>query len=52
MRYVQKTPCFPDEEYEFDDWIELYNAGDDTLNLAGLYLTNDLQVAYPLPDLR
>ncbi|MBP1670281.1 MAG: hypothetical protein H6Q21_2647, partial [Bacteroidetes bacterium] len=39
-----KNTLFPDEEYEYDDWIELYNAGDDTLNLAGLYLTNDLQV--------
>jgi hypothetical protein len=39
-----KNTLFPDEEYEFDDWIELYNSGDDTVNLAGLYLTNNLQV--------
>jgi hypothetical protein len=39
-----KNTRFPDEENEYDDWIEVYNAGDDTLNLAGLYLTNDLQL--------
>jgi hypothetical protein len=39
-----KNTQFPDEEGEYDDWIELYNAGDDTVNLAGLYLTNDLQI--------
>ncbi|MBN1416414.1 MAG: CotH kinase family protein [Bacteroidales bacterium] len=40
-----KNTLFPDEQYEFDDWIELYNSGNDTINLAGLYLTNNL--AYP-----
>jgi CotH kinase protein/Chitobiase/beta-hexosaminidase C-terminal domain/Secretion system C-terminal sorting domain/Lamin Tail Domain len=39
-----KNTLFPDENLEYDDWIEIYNAGDDTVNLAGLYLTNDLQM--------
>ncbi|MBN2762905.1 MAG: CotH kinase family protein, partial [Bacteroidales bacterium] len=39
-----KNNIFPDDEYEYDDWIELYNSGDDTLNLAGLYLTNNLSL--------
>jgi hypothetical protein len=26
---------------KYDDWIELYNASNDTINLAGLYLTDD-----------
>jgi len=27
---------------EFDDWIEIYNNGNNAINLAGLYLTDDL----------
>jgi len=27
---------------EYDDWIELYNAGEDKVDVAGLYLTDDL----------
>jgi len=30
-----------DSTGEYDDWIELYNAGSDTINLEGLYLTDD-----------
>lgn len=30
-----------DSSGKFDDWIELYNAGSDTIDLAGLYLTDD-----------
>jgi len=32
-----------DEFGEFDDWIELYNNSEDSVYLAGLYLTDDLQ---------
>ncbi len=32
-----------DEYGEYDDWIELYNAGDLPVNLGGLYVTDDLQ---------
>ena len=31
-----------DESGEFDDWLELFNPTDQPLNLAGLYLTDDL----------
>jgi len=31
-----------DEFSEFDDWIELYNAGNDTIDLGGIYITDDL----------
>ena len=31
----------PDEMGRFGDWLEVYNAGDQTVNLAGLYLTDD-----------
>jgi len=27
---------------EYDDWIEIYNAGDTPINVAGMYLTKDL----------
>ncbi|MFC1528060.1 lamin tail domain-containing protein [Candidatus Neomarinimicrobiota bacterium] len=30
-----------DSAGEYDDWIELYNAGSDTINLEGLYFTDD-----------
>ncbi len=42
-----------DEFGEFDDWVELYNAGSDTVSLDGLYLSDDpLQpLRWPLPDL-
>ena len=33
--------CCADEYGEYDDWIEIYNAGDDTVNLAGFYLSDD-----------
>ncbi|MEY3367268.1 MAG: hypothetical protein RI973_423 [Bacteroidota bacterium] len=31
----------PDEFGETDDWLELYNGGDDIVNLEGLYLSDD-----------
>ncbi len=30
-----------DESGEYDDWLELYNAGDEPAELGGLYLTDD-----------
>lgn len=32
---------FTDEAGEYDDWIELYNAGSTDINLSGLYISND-----------
>ncbi|NOQ74648.1 MAG: T9SS type A sorting domain-containing protein [Crocinitomix sp.] len=31
----------PDEDGEFDDWIELYNNSDETIALAGYHLSDD-----------
>ena len=31
-----------DESGEYDDWLELYNAGDEPADLGGLHLTDDL----------
>lgn len=32
----------PDEPGEFPDWIEIYNTGNTPINLAGMYITDDL----------
>ncbi len=46
-----------DENNEFDDWIELYNASENAIDLCGLYLTDDLnqpemwQIPASAPDL-
>ncbi|HXH18976.1 MAG TPA: hypothetical protein VNJ07_07815, partial [Chitinophagales bacterium] len=40
-----------DEKNEFDDWVEIYNGGKDTVSLSGMYLTNDLQkTKWRFPD--
>ena len=36
--------CLADPQGEFDDWIELYNAGDTPLDVGGTYLTDDLSL--------
>ena len=35
---------FPDPQSQFDDWVELYNAGDAVVDAAGMYLTDDPEV--------
>ncbi|NOZ62418.1 MAG: lamin tail domain-containing protein [Calditrichaeota bacterium] len=30
-----------DEDGEYEDWIELYNAGDDAVDLTGFTITDD-----------
>ena len=35
------TKTIPDENYEYDDWIEIYNAGSSSVNLSGYGLTDD-----------
>lgn len=32
-----------DEKNEYDDWIELYNASEDSIDLTGFYLTDNLK---------
>jgi hypothetical protein len=31
-----------DPQGQYDDWVELYNYGDSTVNIGGMYLTDDL----------
>jgi len=44
--------CYADENGEFDDWIEIYNAGNISADLGGLYITDDLTdlIAWQIPD--
>ena len=41
------------EENDYVDWIELYNAGESDIVLSGIYITDDLDepLMYALPDL-
>ncbi len=34
---------YHDEYNEYDDWIELYNEGDESLDIGGLFLTDSLE---------
>ncbi|XWN37234.1 MAG: lamin tail domain-containing protein [Balneola sp.] len=38
---ASNSTVIADNEGEFDDWIEIYNAGNVSVNLAGLYLSDD-----------
>ncbi|MHC4739737.1 MAG: chitobiase/beta-hexosaminidase C-terminal domain-containing protein, partial [Planctomycetota bacterium] len=33
----------PDNPGEYSDWIEIYNAGDETIDMSGMYLTDNLE---------
>lgn len=38
------TSCCPDtdgDEVEYDDWIEIYNAGSTSVNIAGMYMSDN-----------
>jgi hypothetical protein len=49
---AKNTSTYPDEHGEYEDWIELYNAGSDTVDLAGLYLSDALPAmqAWQIPS--
>jgi len=42
----------PDADGEFDDWIELYNKGEETVDLSGFYLSDNPQnlTRFMLPE--
>lgn len=41
-----------DEFGEFEDWIEIYNPGTDSVDIGGMYITDDLAnpTAWQIPD--
>lgn len=42
----------PDEFGDYDDWVELYNSSGEVINLAGMYMTDDLTspATWQFPD--
>ncbi|MHC1738423.1 MAG: lamin tail domain-containing protein [Ignavibacteriaceae bacterium] len=40
--FLAVNDSFPDPANEMDDWIELFNNTDSTINLSGILLTNDV----------
>jgi len=42
----------PDEPGDYPDWFEIYNPGSETVDLSGLYLTDDLSdpTQFQIPD--
>ena len=41
MNSWRPTASHADPQGQFDDWVELYNAGDAAIDMAGMYLTDD-----------
>jgi hypothetical protein len=43
---------FPDEGGKFDNWVEIYNNSEDTIDMAGLYFSdsNDLKRRWTVPS--
>lgn len=39
---AKNESIIPDEYGEYDDWIEVFNFGEDTIDINGLYITDDL----------
>ncbi|MBC8322559.1 MAG: lamin tail domain-containing protein [Candidatus Marinimicrobia bacterium] len=44
--------CCPDEYGDYDDWIEIYNGGTDSVDIGGMYITDDLTDpdSWQIPD--
>lgn len=49
---ADNTATLADPAGEYDDWVELYNRGDEPLDLAGYHLSDDVgnPLAYALPE--
>jgi hypothetical protein len=41
---AQNSMTIADENGEFDDWIEIYNPNNEEVDLAGLYITDNLSI--------
>jgi len=39
---ASNSTTIPDEAGEFDDWMEIYNAGSTSIDIGGLYISDDL----------
>ena len=49
---ARNDSCFQDPNGEYDDWIEIYNAGPRAVDMGGMYLTDDLNepTKWQIPD--
>jgi hypothetical protein len=49
---AQNGRSIQDPQGDYDDWIEIYNFGDDVVDIGGMYLTDDLSspVRWRVPD--
>lgn len=49
---ASNTGVFADEAGEYDDWVELYNAGTAPVNIGGMYVTDKLSdpTKWQIPD--
>lgn len=43
---ASNSSVIADEDGDYEDWIEIYNYGDDEVNLEGFYLSDDYSVPY------
>jgi len=41
---ASNNSSYQDPQNQYDDWIEIYNFGPDTLNIGGMFLTDNLTV--------
>jgi hypothetical protein len=39
---ASNSSCIRDPQGQYDDWIEIYNYGSDAIDIAGMYLTDNL----------
>ncbi|MBL8006271.1 MAG: CotH kinase family protein [Ignavibacteria bacterium] len=42
--FMAQNNSIPDPAGEFEDWIEIYNNTNNTINISGMYLTDDFSV--------
>ena len=49
---LASNSAIPDPQGEYDDWIEIYNAGSEAIDVGGMYLTDDLDdpTVWQIPD--
>jgi hypothetical protein len=43
---ASNSSVITDEYGDYDDWFEIYNGTDDTINIGGIYLTDDQEIPY------
>ncbi|MFZ2147039.1 MAG: CotH kinase family protein, partial [Sedimentisphaerales bacterium] len=49
---ASNSSCIQDPQGQYDDWVEIYNYGTDAIDIAGMYLTDNLSVPtkWRIPD--